>query len=372
LNHLFQITIIGAGVIGLAIAEAISRRYPDILLVEKNHSFGQETSSHNSEVIHAGIYYPSGLKKAVFCREGNALLYEFCKENGVAHRKTGKMIVAGDNSELGDLLEIKKRAESNDVRDLTFLSQRQIREMEPDVLSSEALFSPSTGIIDSHSLMRCLLTKAENNGAIVVYRSEITNIQYDGNFYNLTVNDSDYHIKTKLLINSAGLHADKVAAMVGMDIDKNEYRLKFCKGSYFSTSPSPRLHHLVYPVPVKNHIGLGVHATLDLAGRVRFGPDAEYTNKIDYSVDPLKKEVFHKAVSSYLRGVNMDNLHPDMSGIRPKLQGPDEAYRDFVIQEETEAGYPGLINLIGIESPGLTSCIPIAHYILSLIEEKLS
>ena len=372
MNHLFQIIIIGAGVVGLAIAERLSRKYPGVLLVEKNHSFGQETSSHNSEVIHAGIYYPPGSKKAIFCREGNTLLYEFCGKNGVAHQKIGKMIVAGDLGEREDLLELKTRAESNDVGDLIFLSQKQIQEMEPDVQADDALFSPSTGIIDSHGLMRCLLLKAQDSGVVVVFRSAITGIKYDGNLYDLTVNGGDYRIKTKMLINSAGLHADKIAAMAGMDIDKKEYRLKFCKGSYFSMSPSLHLRHLVYPVPVRNHISLGVHATLDLAGRIRFGPDAEYTNKIDYSVDMTKRAAFHKAVSAYLRGVNMDSLHPDMSGIRPKLQGPEEAYRDFVVQEETGAGYPGLVNLIGIESPGLTSCIPIARHVASLVEEKLS
>jgi L-2-hydroxyglutarate oxidase LhgO len=371
LNQSFQITVIGAGVVGLAVAHELACTYHSVLLLEKNDRFGQETSSRNSEVIHAGIYYPPGLKKAVFCRKGNALLYEFLNKHSIAHRKTGKLIVAIQRSEAEELVALKQQAESNDVDDLQYLSHRQIKQLEPDVQASDALFSPSTGIIDSHGLMRCLLAEAERSGAMVVYRSEVTDIRYDGNAYDLTVN-GDYRVKTRILINSAGLHADKIAAMAGIDIDKKGYRLKFCRGSYFSASPSPRLRHLVYPVPAKNRVGLGVHATLDLAGRVRFGPDTEYTDKIDYSVDPTKKASFYRAISTYLPGIHLDNLHPDMSGIRPKLQGPDEPYRDFVVEEETEAGYPGFINLIGIESPGLTSCLSIADHVASLLHSKLS
>jgi L-2-hydroxyglutarate oxidase LhgO len=372
LSDPFQVTVIGAGIVGLALAERLSRTCSSVLLVEKNPSFGQETSSRNSEVIHAGIYYPSGSKKAAFCREGNARLYQFCEENGITHRRIGKMIVAVSSNETAELCGLKAQAEANGVTDLVFLTHQQIRSMEPDVKAVEALFSPSTGIIDSHGLMRCLLIKAEGNGAVVAYRTEITGIKYDSQGYNLDVNGGEYQFRTKVLINSAGLHADKIAAMAGMDIDKHDYRLKYCKGSYFSASPSPRLRHLVYPIPVKNHVGLGVHATLDLAGRVRFGPDTEYMDGLDYSVNAVKKEAFHKAINAYLSGVHADNLHPDMSGIRPKLQGPGEPYRDFVIKEETEAGLPGFINLIGIESPGLTSCLSIADHVASLVNRHLS
>jgi len=371
MSQAFQVIIIGAGVVGLAVAYELAGEYDNVLLLEKNDRFGQETSSRNSEVIHAGIYYPSGLKKALYCREGNARLYEFCRKHGVAHQKTGKLIVAAQRTETEELTALKMQAEANDVGDLQFLAQKQIKQMEPDVQASDALFSPSTGIIDSHGLMRCLLAEAERGGAMVVYRSEVTGIEYDGHSYNLTVND-DYRVKTRILINSAGLHSDKIAAMAGIDIDERGYRLKFCRGSYFSASPSPRLRHLVYPVPAKNRVGLGVHATLDLAGRVRFGPDTEYTDALDYSIDPAKKASFYSAIRTYLPGLHMDSLHPDMSGIRPKLQGPDEPYRDFVVEEETEAGYPGFVNLIGIESPGLTSCLSIADHVASLLRSTVS
>ncbi len=369
MKHSFGITIIGAGVVGLAIAKELSEIYKDVLLIEKNDSFGQEISSRNSEVIHAGIYYPQGLKKAELCREGNGLLYDYCKANGIPHKKTGKMIVAVNGEETDELDSIKKRAELNGVDDLYYLSEDQIRRMEPEVKAVSALYSPSTGIIDSHSLMRCLLMQAEDNGSLVVFRSEITAVKYDGKEFELSVNNDDHYIRTKVLINSAGLHSDRIAAMAGIDIDKSGYRLKYCKGDYFSASPSPKLSHLVYPVPVKNNEGLGVHATIDLSGRVRFGPDVEYVDCLNYEVNPSRRDAFYNAIVKYLPGLKVDDLHPDMSGIRPKLQGPGEAYRDFIIEEESEKGFPGLINLVGIESPGLTSCLAIAGHVGSLVEK---
>lgn len=372
MKHSFGITIIGAGVVGLAIARELSAKHGNLLVVERNSSFGQEISSRNSEVIHAGIYYPHGLKKAQLCREGKALLYSFCADNGIPHKKAGKLIVAVDSEEIGELDSIKKRAELNGVDDLYYLSQEQIRRLEPDVKAVSALFSPSTGIIDSHGLMRCLLRQAEDNGSLVVFRSAITGIKYDGKEFELSVNDGDHFIRTGILINSAGLGSDRIAAMAGMDIDKSGYRLKYCKGDYFSASPSPKLAHLVYPVPVRNNEGLGVHATIDLSGRVRFGPDVEYVNRLSYDIDPAKRDDFHRAVEKYLPGLKHDDLHPDMSGIRPKLQGPGEPYRDFVIQEESGSGFPGLINLVGIESPGLTSCMAIAGHVASLVEKIIA
>lgn len=364
----FQVTIIGAGVVGLSIARELSKKYKDVLLVEKNDFFGQEISSRNSEVIHAGIYYPQGLKKTVLCREGNALLYDYCEDNGIPHKRTGKLIVAVNGEETDELDAIKGRAELNGVDDLYYLPEDQIRRMEPEVKAFSALYSPSTGIIDSHSLMRCLLRQAEDNGSLVVFRSEITAVKYDGKEYELSVNNGDHYIKTRILVNSAGLYSDRVAAMAGIDIDKSGYRLKYCKGDYFSASPSPKLTHLVYPVPVKNNEGLGVHATIDLSGRVKFGPDVEYVDCLNYEVSPSRRDAFYNAIVKYLPGLKIENLHPDMSGIRPKLQGPGEPYRDFVIEEESEKGFTGLINLVGIESPGLTSCLAIARQVLSLVQ----
>ncbi len=363
----FDITIIGAGVVGLAIAEELAGQYSDVLLLEKNQNYGMETSSRHSGVIHAGIYYPPGFLKADLCREGNRLLYEICEQRDIPHRKTGKLIVAADDTEMAGLWKIRERGEMNGIDDLSFVSRKQLQAMEPEVRAYEALFSPSTGIIDSHALMTSCYLKAQSEGAIIVFRSEVTGMQPSGDMYEVQVNGGEYSFRTRVLINCAGLHADRIASSAGIDIDERGYRLKYCKGDYFSMSPSPKLSHLVYPVPQEQQVGLGVHATLDLAGRVRFGPDTEYVTALEYTVDEEKGDAFWGSVRKYLPGVRRQQIQPDTSGIRPKLQGPGDPYRDFVITEESAAGYPGLINLIGIESPGLTSCIPIARYVSRLV-----
>ena len=370
MSELIDVTIIGAGVVGLAIAEALAQKNLKIVVLEKNDSFGQETSSRNSEVIHAGIYYPKKFLKSRLCLEGNRLLYSWCKKYHVPHRRIGKFIVATNENECDDLERIKITAEDNGVENLELLGQAQLKSEEPEVVALAALFSPNTGIIDSHRLMQTLLTSAEGKGAIITYRAEVTAIHFDGAVWDLDMNDDAYHIITKKLINSAGLHTDRIAALAGIDIDAAGYRLKPCKGNYFTASPVPRINHLVYPVPVKNNIGLGIHATLDLAGCVRFGPDSHYlpTERIyDYSVDEVLRSDFHKSIKRYLPGVSMDALSPNMSGIRPKIQGPGDQMMDFIIREESDRGFPGLINLIGIESPGLTACLAIGKYIRDLL-----
>lgn len=363
----FDVTIIGAGVIGLAVAEEISRSGRRVLLLEKHDGFGKETSSRNSEVIHAGIYYPPGSMKAAFCREGNRLLYETCQRRGIPHRRLGKMIVANGPAEAEDLSALKRCAEENGVEGIRFLSRVEMKEMEPDVRADEALFSPSTGIIDSHRLMRSFLLEAEANGITSAFRSEVSNVHFDGMRYIVEIAGTGYRVSTSLLINSAGLCSDALAAGIGIDIDRAGYRLKFCKGTYFRAVPSPGLKHLVYPAPTARREGLGIHATLDLAGAARFGPDVEYVKKPDYVVDDSRRDAFHESISRYLPSLPREALFPDMCGIRPKLQGPGEPVRDFVVCEESGSGFPGLINLIGIESPGLTSCIAMARRVSGLV-----
>jgi L-2-hydroxyglutarate oxidase LhgO len=362
-----NITIIGAGVVGLSIAESLSANYKRVLLIEKNDGFGKETSSRNSEVIHAGIYYPHGFLKASLCTEGNRLLYDLCRQRNVPHRRTGKLIVAVSDEECERLENIKKHAEGNGVSDLTLLGRKQILTLEPEVSAMAAIYSPSTGIINSHNLMRSFCISAESSGAVIAYRSKVTAIHARNGIYEVETNGGEYRFQTKVIINSAGLYSDSIAAMAGIDIDQLGYRLKYCKGNYFSASPSPKLNHLVYPVPPENAAGLGIHATLDLSNRVKFGPDSQYIDEIEYDIDEGRRESFYKSVRNYLPGIKPEYLHPDMCGIRPKLQGPGEAYRDFVIKDERDIGFPGLINLIGIESPGLTSCVAIARYVKSLV-----
>lgn len=363
----FDITIIGAGVIGLAIADALSCKFHNILLLEKNPSFGQEISSRNSEVIHAGIYYPPEFLKTIFCVQGNRLLYECCRKRNIPHRPIGKMIIAVSDEEITQLNTIKESAEKNGVHDLTWLDKRRTHSLEPEILAKAALFSPSTGIIDSHGLMRSLLVSAQANGITAAFRSECTAIHQVASGYEMAVNKGEYRFLTRTVINAAGLHADSIAAMIGIDIDRQGYRLRYCKGSYFWASPSPRLNHLIYPVPPKNIEYLGLHATLDMGGRVRFGPDIEYVDTIDYSVDEGRRDLFYQSVRKYIPSISRESLLPDTSGIRPKLHGPGESNKDFVIRDEKDKGYPGVINLIGIESPGLTSCLPIASYVSQLV-----
>ena len=361
-----EVTIIGAGVVGLAIAEALAAKNRQVVVLEKNDSFGQETSSRNSEVIHAGIYYPKEFLKSRLCLQGNHLLYAWCEKHNVPHRRLGKLIVATNEEECADLERIKITAEDNGVENLEHWGQAQIKSKEPEVKALAALFSPSTGIIDTHRLMQTLLMSAEGKGAIITYRSEVTAIHFDGSTWDLDINNGEYRVRTKTIVNSAGLRADGIAALAGIDIDAAGYRLKPCKGNYFTATPAPKINHLIYPVPVKNNVGLGIHATLDLSGRVRFGPDSQYISNdqpLDYTVDEALKPAFHESISRYLPCVSIDALSPDMCGIRPKIQGAGDPAMDFIIKEEGDRGLPSLINLIGIESPGLTACLAIGEYV---------
>ncbi|MFA6549371.1 MAG: NAD(P)/FAD-dependent oxidoreductase, partial [Candidatus Margulisiibacteriota bacterium] len=345
-----SVTIIGAGVVGLAIAAELSKKYSDVVLLEKESSFGQGTSSRNSEVIHAGIYYPKDSLKAKLCVKGNKLLYAFCQENNIPHARLGKLIVAMDQSDVLQLEELEVKARANGVNDLRWMSAQEISVIEPAVKACRALFSPSTGIIDSHALMKVLERKAQERGCLLAYGSQLTAVKCELDGYLLSVNGEPL-LKTEILINSAGLFANQVVAMLGIDIEKSHYKVHYCKGEYFSYSRPSFLKHLVYPVPEQDLKGLGIHAVLDLAGGVKFGPNAEYVNVIDYNVNPEHRKLFFNAIKGLYPQVKEEELAPDQAGVRPKLQGPGDPVRDFVIQEESANGFPRLINLVGIESP---------------------
>ena len=367
----FNVTVIGAGVVGLAVADALSGDTRQALLLEKNDRYGMETSSRNSEVIHAAIHYPGLPLKAAFCREGNRLLYEYCENRKIPFKKTGKFIVSQNTAETEELWKIKRQAEENGVSGLMFLSRSRWKTLEPELQAHEVIFSPDSGIVDAHGLMRSLYLQAESQGVTTVFRSEVTAIRPDGRGFELAVNHGEYRMHTRILVNSAGLYADRIAAMAGINIDRSGYRLHYGKGDYFFASPPPPIRHLIYPVPDAGNESLGIHATMDLGGRVRFGPDIEYVHEIDYRVDEGKAALFFASARRYLPKLSLDALHPDMSGIRPKLQGPGEPPRDFIIQEESPSGLRGLVNLIGIESPGLTSAIAIAGYVRNIVSSFL-
>ncbi|MFH1575984.1 MAG: NAD(P)/FAD-dependent oxidoreductase [Candidatus Margulisiibacteriota bacterium] len=360
------VVIIGAGVVGLSIAAELSKKNQEIILLEKETSFGQSTSSRNSEVIHAGIYYPKDSLKARLCVEGNRLLYEYCQKQNIAHKRLGKIIVAENEAEVKELEELRQKGQENGVRDLAWMAAKELAEYEPAVKAVKALSSPNTGIIDSHQLMKALEAEAKSNGVILAYGNAVTGLKQEPDGYLVQLAGGE-PLKSDVVINSAGLAADQIAAMVGIDIDQNKYRLKYCKGEYFAYTRPSVIKHLVYPVPGKDAAGLGVHSVIDLAGGLKFGPSAEYVSEIEYRVDPTHRKVFWESIKELFPQIKEADLAPDQAGVRPKLQGPGEAFRDFVIKEEASLGYPGLINLIGIESPGLTACLAIARYVGSLI-----
>jgi L-2-hydroxyglutarate oxidase LhgO len=367
-----ETTIIGAGVIGLAIAQKFSENSKDVFIIERHSTFGQETSSRNSEVIHAGIYYPKGSLKASLCLKGKKMLYEYCAKYNVPVNHCGKLIVATSEKEIPVVNEIKRNAEGNGVDDLVEIGSDRIKEMEPNIFALKALFSPSTGVVDTHSLMKQYETNIVNSGGQIVYGSEVKGIRRIAGGYEVTLCESDqslYTFSTRRLINSAGLTADKIAALIG--ITDESLKIRFCKGEYFRLrNPKNKLiQRLIYPVPVKDLEGIGVHVTLDITGGVKLGPDVTWLDSdiIDYKVDPLKQKTFFEDARKFLPFLEMDDISPEMAGIRPKLQVPGGPLRDYYIREESERGFPGFINLIGMESPGLTSSLAIADYVYSLI-----
>ena len=371
-----EITIIGAGVVGLAIAERVSGEHSGVFLIDKHSTFGQETSSRNSEVIHAGIYYTKDSLKARLCVEGKRLLYDYCKKFEVQCNNCGKLIVATSEEEISVIEGIRQTAMKNGVDDLVIYEREQIAEMEPNIFALKAIFSPSTGIVDSHSLMKQYETNSINNGVQVVYGSEVTGIKRIKNGYEITLLDADkkhYSFTSGIVINSAGLTSDKVSEMVGINDEK--LKILFCKGEYFRVNPPKNrlIKRLIYPVPHPNLEGIGIHVTIDMGGGVKLGPDVKYleSNIYDYRLTPSKQETFYKSVKKFLPFLNYDDIAPEMAGIRPKIQKPGEPLRDFYIMEESKKGYKGFINLIGIESPGLTSSIAIAKYVNGLINTTL-
>jgi L-2-hydroxyglutarate oxidase LhgO len=366
-----NITIIGAGVVGLAIASELSGYYDNIVVLEKHDKFGQETSSRNSEVIHSGIYYPEKSLKASLCVAGAAMLYEICEKHAIPYKKIGKIIVATEESEVSILEDLLKKGQKNGVQGLKLLDKRETVALEPNTNSITSLYSPNTGIIDSHSLMKHFYNKAEDNGVLFSFNSDVVQLERNNNGFIIGIKQDNYKIKSKIVINCAGLRSDYVAELAGINAEKEGYKLKYCKGSYFSyAKPSP-VKMLVYPVPHEDLVGLGVHATLDMGGKLRFGPDTEYINDIAYKFDNNKMDDFYRGAAKIIPNLEENAFAPDMVGIRPKLSGSGEKARDFIIRHEDDKGLDGLINLIGIESPGLTASPAIAMRVAEIVNNLI-
>lgn len=363
-----EAVVVGAGVIGLAAARALALAGKEVVVLEKAYTIGFETSSRNSEVIHGGLYYPKGSLKATACVEGRHRLYEYCREHGVPHKALGKLIVATSEDEVPGVEKIEAVAKANGVDDLTWLTVTQATEMEPQLHCVAALLSPSTGVIDSHALMLAYQGEAEDNGAMVAFKTPLLGGQVVSDGFELSVGGDDpTTMKCRYLINAAGLYAPALARSVeGIPLDTIPPAY-FCRGCYFTLLGKTPFTRLIYPVPVPG--GLGVHITLDLAGQARFGPDVEWVDEVDYSVDPRRCDSFYAAVRRYWPALKDGALQPGYAGIRPKISGPNDPAADFVIQGPDEHDVPGLVNCYGIESPGLTASLPLADAVVAKLRD---
>jgi L-2-hydroxyglutarate oxidase LhgO len=358
-----ECVVVGAGVVGLAAARALALAGREVLVVERAFTIGFETSSRNSEVIHGGIYYPAGSLKAKSCVAGRDRLYVYCHERGVPHARLGKLIVATDETEIAGLERIAAVARANGVDNLEWLSGAEARRLEPALSCIAALLSPATGIIDSHALMLAYQGDAEAAGATVVLRTPVLSGRVrSGGFVLAIGGDEPTALYCRALVNAAGLHAPALARLIEGVPAESIPPAYFCRGVYFTLSGRAPFRRLVYPVPVAG--GLGVHLTLDLAGQARFGPDVEWIPEVDYAVDPARSRAFYAAIRSYWPDLADGALQPGYAGIRPKISGPGEPAADFLVQGPEIHGVPGLVNLYGIESPGLTSSLSLADAVV--------
>ena len=363
--------VIGAGVIGLAVARQLAMSGREVLILEAAGMIGTETSSRNSEVIHAGIYYPTGSLKARTCVAGKGRLYAYCAERGVPHARCGKLIVATSEAQKATLEGIRTKAAANGVDDLQWLEAGAVAALEPEVFCTAALLSPSTGIIDSHGLMLALLADAEDHGALLAFHAPVARGRIAEDGIELEIGGAEpMALSARTVINSAGLHAPALARRfqgLKPELVPAPY---FCKGNYFTLSGARPFRHLIYPVP--EEAGLGVHVTIDLGGQVRFGPDVEWVDALDYDVDPTRAEVFYDAVRQYYPGLKDGAIEPGYAGIRPKISPKGTQAADFVIQGPAAHGVPGLVNLFAIESPGLTACLALAEEVESALDPAVS
>jgi len=368
LSEQVDCAVIGAGVVGLAIARELAMAGREVVVLEAAEAIGTHTSSRNSEVIHAGLYYPPGSLKARLCVSGKHLLYDYCAGHGVGHSKLGKIVVAVTPDEIATLKSYVQKAQANGVTDLRWLTRAELREMEPAVECVAGFLSPSTGIVDSHALMLAYQGDAENHGAAIAFRSPLESGKSGAGGMVLRVGGKEsMTLSCRAVVNSAGLFAQDVARSIeGMPASSIPPQY-FAKAHYFTLSGKPPFKHLVYPVASNAH--LGVHVTVDLAGQIRFGPDVSWVEGVNYDFDASREPLFYEAIRKYYPGLRDGQLQPGYTGIRPKVSGPREPPADFIIQGPQHHGVAGLVNLYGIESPGLTASLAIAARVKTLLQD---
>ena len=359
--------VIGAGVIGLAIARTLARGGRKVLIMERERHFGTQTSSRNSEVIHAGLYYPLDSLKARTCVSGRELLYGYCVERGIAHRRCGKLVVATSDDQLAQLHSIQSRARSNGVLDLEWLDGSAARSLEPELVCVAALSSPSTGILDSHAYMLSLLADAEDHGADIAYGVEVTSLDPTPIGIDVFIDgEAQPVLRASIVVNSAGLDAHRVAHSITGFPAAHIPRILYAKGSYFALAGAPPFGRLIYPIPESG--GLGIHMTIDLAGQARFGPDVEWVESVDYAVHPVRADAFYRAIRRYWPRLADGQLSSGYAGVRPKVDGSVGMPADFMVSGSGEHGVKGIINLFGMESPGLTASLALADLVESMLD----
>jgi len=359
-----ECVVVGAGVVGLAVARALALAGHEVLLLEAETHPGTMTSARNSGVIHAGLYYTPGSFKARFCVAGNRALYAYCNARGVEHHNCGKLIIANGDEEEQVLLHLLERAQLNDVDGVRLISGTEVHKLEPEIRSTAALFCPTSGIVDQHPYMLALQGDMENAGGTLVCDCRVESLRRSGNgFLVKTAGDSATEIEARFVVNSAGLGAVDLLRHIDGYPEQRIPTMHLGRGNYFTVAARSPFRHLIYPVP--HAAGLGIHATLDLGKRVRFGPDVEWIDRLDYSVNAARAPLFYDAIRRYWPGLADGALMPDYTGIRPKLHGPGEPQPDFRIESQADHGLAGLVNLLGIESPGLTSALAIGDYAAS-------
>ena len=368
--HEVKIALIGAGVTGLAISAVLAETVGDVMVIERQEGFGREVSSRSGEIIHTGIFYRTGSLKSQLCLDGAPMLYKYLEGNNIRHARLGKYVVASSEDQLPGLEEFYKSARLSGLREIEYLDGRQVHLQEPEVDCCAAIYCPNAGTVDSHALMKSFYDEATDKGVSFSFRSGVVALERAGNGYLLTTSGGK-EIKARVVINSAGVGSARVAEMAGIDIDEAGYGLTFVKGTRFACGKKSPVRRLVFPFPEDGALGTGIHTSFDTAGRLLIGPDAEIVDSpTDRDLDPGKGDAFYAELIKYMKGIDREDIYPHSANIRPRAGGSYQS--DFIIKEESGRGLPGFINLIGIESPGLTCCLSIAVMVNGFVQDALA